>query len=37
MYDVGYTDVKTFSTVFKKITGLSPIDYKYRYNRDGVG
>jgi transcriptional regulator GlxA family with amidase domain len=37
MYDVGYTDVKTFRTVFKKITGLSPIDYKHRYNRDGAG
>jgi YesN/AraC family two-component response regulator len=28
MYDVGYTDVKTFRTVFKKITGSSPNDYK---------
>ncbi|MCC8425376.1 GlxA family transcriptional regulator [Mucilaginibacter sp. UR6-11] len=37
MYDVGYTDVKTFRTVFKKITGLSPIDYKHRYNRDAAG
>ncbi len=36
MYDVGYSDVKTFRTVFKKITGLSPIDYKHRYNRDGA-
>ncbi len=36
MYDVGYTDVKTFRTVFKKITGLSPIDYKHRYNKDAT-
>ncbi len=36
MYDVGYTDIKTFRTVFKKITGLSPIDYKHRYNSVGV-
>jgi transcriptional regulator GlxA family with amidase domain len=36
MYAIGYTDVKTFRTVFKKITGLSPIDYKHRYNREGV-
>lgn len=36
MYDVGYTDVKAFRTVFKKITGLSPIDYKHRYNRDNA-
>lgn len=33
MYDIGYVDVKTFRTVFKKITGLSPIDYKHKYNR----
>jgi transcriptional regulator GlxA family with amidase domain len=36
MYDVGYTDVKAFRTVFKKITGLSPIDYKHRYNRENA-
>jgi transcriptional regulator, AraC family with amidase-like domain len=24
MYDVGYSDIKAFRTVFKKITGLSP-------------
>ena len=33
MYDIGYLDIKTFRTVFKKITGLSPIDYKHKYNR----
>jgi len=33
MYDIGYLDVKTFRTVFKKITGLSPIDYRHKYNR----
>lgn len=32
MYDVGYTDTKAFRTTFKKITGLSPIDYKNKYN-----
>jgi transcriptional regulator GlxA family with amidase domain len=31
MYDVGYTDTKAFRTVFKKITGLSPIDYRNKY------
>ncbi len=34
MYDVGYSDVKAFRTVFKKITGKSPIDYRNKYNRD---
>lgn len=34
MYDVGYSDSKAFRSVFKKVTGLSPIDYRNRYNRD---
>jgi transcriptional regulator GlxA family with amidase domain len=32
MYDVGYSDTKAFRTTFKKITGLSPIDYRNKYN-----
>ena len=36
VYEVGYSDVKTFRTVFKKITGLSPIDYKNKYNIEGA-
>jgi transcriptional regulator GlxA family with amidase domain len=32
MYDVGYTDTKAFRTTFKKITGLSPVDYRNKYN-----
>lgn len=32
MYEVGYTDTKAFRTTFKKITGLSPIDYRNKYN-----
>jgi transcriptional regulator GlxA family with amidase domain len=32
MYDVGYSDTKAFRTVFKKITGLSPIQYRNKYN-----
>jgi transcriptional regulator GlxA family with amidase domain len=34
MYDVGYSDIKAFRTVFKKITGKSPIDYRNKYNRE---
>jgi transcriptional regulator GlxA family with amidase domain len=34
MYDVGYSDSKAFRTVFKKITGLSPVDYRNRYNKE---
>ncbi|HMT12426.1 MAG TPA: helix-turn-helix domain-containing protein [Ignavibacteria bacterium] len=33
MFDVGYTDTKAFRDVFRKITGMSPIDYRNRYNR----
>lgn len=34
MYKVGYTDTKAFRTTFKKITGLSPIQYRNKYNRE---
>ncbi|HET8573594.1 MAG TPA: helix-turn-helix domain-containing protein [Edaphocola sp.] len=34
MFDVGYNDTKAFRTVFKKITGLSPVEYKGKYNRE---
>lgn len=36
MWDVGYADTKAFRTVFKKITGLSPIDYRNKYNREAA-
>jgi len=36
MYDVGYSDVKAFREVFRKITGMSPLEYKERYNKDSV-
>ncbi|MCH5598877.1 helix-turn-helix domain-containing protein [Niabella ginsengisoli] len=28
MYEVGYSDIKAFREVFRKITGLSPLEYK---------
>jgi transcriptional regulator GlxA family with amidase domain len=34
MYDVGYTDTKAFRNVFKRITGLTPIEYRNKYYRD---
>lgn len=34
MYDTGYSDVKAFREVFKKITGLSPTKYKAKYNKE---
>jgi len=36
MYDAGYNDVKTFREVFKKITGLTPQDYRKKYSRANV-
>lgn len=33
MFDVGYTDTKAFRTVFKKITGLTPIEYRNKYHK----
>ena len=33
MYDVGYTDTKAFRTIFKKNTGLTPIEYRNKYNK----
>lgn len=36
MFDVGYTDTKAFRTVFKKVTGLTPIEYRNKYNKQAV-
>jgi len=33
MSEVGYADDKAFREVFKKITGLSPLEYKNKYHR----
>ena len=34
MYSVGYSDHKAFRNIFKKITGLSPLEYRNKYNRE---
>lgn len=36
MYEVGYSDDKAFREVFKRITGLSPLDYRAKYNKEPV-
>ncbi len=33
MYEVGYSDAKAFRDVFCRVTGLSPVDYKTKYNK----
>lgn len=32
MYQVGYTDINAFRRLFKKITGMSPLEYRNKYN-----
>ena len=36
MYEVGYSDDKAFREVFRKITGLSPLDYRAKYNKEAI-
>ncbi|MEO5997085.1 MAG: helix-turn-helix domain-containing protein [Chitinophagaceae bacterium] len=36
MHEVGYLDVKAFREVFRKITGMSPLQYRYKYNKEAV-
>lgn len=36
MYEVGYSDVKAFREVFRRITGLSPLEYRSRYNKEAL-
>lgn len=36
MFDVGYSDTKAFRNVFKKITGLTPIEYRNKYFKEPV-
>jgi transcriptional regulator GlxA family with amidase domain len=37
MYEVGYSDQKAFREVFKKITGISPLVYRGKFNKDMAG
>jgi transcriptional regulator GlxA family with amidase domain len=36
MYEVGYSDVKAFREVFRKITGMSPLEYRGKYNKEAL-
>ncbi|MDN3547254.1 GlxA family transcriptional regulator [Mucilaginibacter aquaedulcis] len=36
MYEVGYSDVKAFRELFRKITGLSPLEYRSKYNKESL-
>jgi transcriptional regulator GlxA family with amidase domain len=34
MYEVGYADAKAFREMFRKITGVSPLVYRTKYNKE---
>ncbi|MGC2235111.1 MAG: helix-turn-helix domain-containing protein [Pyrinomonadaceae bacterium] len=34
MFDVGYLDTKAFRGIFKKLTGMTPFDYRNKYNKE---
>jgi transcriptional regulator GlxA family with amidase domain len=36
MYDVGYSDTKAFRMIFKKITGMTPIEYRNKYGSSSL-
>jgi len=36
MYEVGYSDRKAFRNTFKKITGLLPLQYRNKYNKEAA-
>jgi transcriptional regulator GlxA family with amidase domain len=36
MYEVGYSDLKAFREVFRRITGMSPLEYRAKYNKEAV-
>jgi transcriptional regulator GlxA family with amidase domain len=37
MFEVGYSDTKAFREVFRKVTGMSPIEYRNKYNKGALG
>lgn len=36
MYDAGYSDLKAFRELFRKITGMSPLEYRNKYNKEAM-
>jgi len=36
MFEVGYSDIKAFREVFRKVTGMSPVEYRGKYSKEVV-
>jgi transcriptional regulator GlxA family with amidase domain len=36
MYDVGYSDSKSFRNLFRRVTGLTPNEYRDKYNKEAI-
>jgi transcriptional regulator GlxA family with amidase domain len=36
MYEVGYSDLKAFRELFKRLTGMSPLEYRNKYNKEAM-
>jgi YesN/AraC family two-component response regulator len=36
MFEVGYNDSKAFRDVFKKYTGISPLDYRQKFGPSNI-
>ncbi|HEY4111149.1 GlxA family transcriptional regulator [Puia sp.] len=36
MYEVGYNDTKAFRDIFRKVTSMSPVDYRNKYNKEAL-
>lgn len=37
MFDIGYSDPKAFRNTFRRIAGLTPIEYRNKYNKEAAG
>ena len=36
MFEVGYSDLKAFREVFRKVSGMSPLEYRNKYNKEAL-
>lgn len=36
MYEMGYSNMRAFREAFRKVTGISPVEYRAKYNKEGV-